>query len=145
VDAAVAYKGEEREGYPRATAENAEESEGARDADDSSGTVAGIDCVAGPSVLLSGNNVPEIFHVSPRATEKPQGNLADTNPDVLVETSKAAAETVLIGSEEEQPSSVQNTSIQLSLDDDNTGLDKLTLSEDASAEVQDVDSETEGK
>jgi hypothetical protein len=32
--------------------------------------------------------------------------LAETNLDVLVETSKAAAETVLIGSEEEQPSSV---------------------------------------
>ena len=71
--------------------------------------------------------------------------MADTNPDVIVEISKAAAETVLIGSEEEQPSSVQNMSIQLSLGDDNTGLDNLTLSEDASAEVQDVDSETEGK
>ena len=109
------------------------------------GTAAGNYCVAGPSVLLSGDNVPEIFHVSPRATEQPQGSLADTNPDVLVETSKAAAETVLIGSEEEQPNSVQNTSIQLSLDDDNTGLDKLTLSEDASAKVQDVDSETDDK
>ena len=89
--------------------------------------------------------MPEIFHVAPRGTEQPQRNLADTNQDVPVETSKAAAETVLIGYEEEQPNSVQNMSIQSSLDDDNTGLDKLTLSEDVSAEVQDVDSETEGK
>ena len=154
VDAAVSDKGEEREGYPCARAGNAEESEGARDADDLSGTAIGIDCVAEPSVLLSGDNVPEIFHVSPRSTEQPQGPqgsfadwllLADTSTDVLVETSKAAAETVLIDSEEEQPSSVQNTSIQLSLDDDNTGLQKLTPSEDVSAEVQVVESETEGK
>ena len=105
-DAADADKTEEREGSPRVTAETAEESEGARAVDDASGTSAGIDCVAGPSVLLSGDNVPEIFHIAPRATEQPQDNLADTNPDVLVETSKAAAETVLVDSEEEQPRSV---------------------------------------
>ena len=98
-----------------------------------------------PSVLLSGDNVLEIVQVAPRGTEQPQGNLADTNLDVPVETSKAAAETVLIVSEEEQPSSAQNMSIQSLLDDDNTGLDKLTLSEDVSAELQDVDSKTEGK
>ena len=71
--------------------------------------------------------------------------LIGSEDDVIAETSKAAADTVLIGSEEEQPSSVQNMSIQLSLDDDNTGLQKLTPSEDVSAEVQVVDSETEGK
>ena len=92
--------------------------------------------------MLSGDNIPEIFHVAPRATDQPQGNLAGTNLDVPVETSKAAAETVLIGSEEEQPSSVQNMSIP---EDGITGLDKLTPREDVSADVQDVDSETEGK
>ena len=134
-------KHEEKEGAPGVTVEVAEETEGTRRVGfDDAGTSAGIDGVVGPTVLLVGDEVPEKFCVVPRAPEQSVGNLA-----FLADTTKFPSETVSIDSEEEQPRLSQDMSNQAPLDDDITGLDHLTLSEDVYEQPQEVYSETEGK